>query len=281
MSAQVFAAVIAAAVMHAVWNALVKGSSDKALSMGAVALGHLPLALVLMPLVPKPDAASLPYLVVGIVLHFGYQLFLIKSYEVGDLTQVYPIARGSAPLLVAAVSFLVLGEPLSATELTAVAAIALGIISLSIVRRRDDGSSGHAAVLAVVTGVFIASYSIIDGYGARVAGTSLGFYCWLALGNAALMAAYLGLWRPQALADMPGKGLRLFLVGGTMSFVAYALVIWSFTQAPIALVTALRETSIIIALLIGVVFLNERLSLLKLLSTLLTLFGAVLLRWAR
>ena len=206
MSGHVFAAVIAAAVLHAVWNALVKGSSDKALSMGAVALGHLPLAFVLLPFVTQPDAASLPYLAVGTALHFGYQVFLIKSYEIGDLTQVYPIARGSAPLLVAAVSFFVLGEPLSGTPFAAVMAIALGIISLAIVRRRDGTSSGRAAMLAIVTGMFIASYSIVDGYGARIAGTSLGFYCWLAVGNAAFMAAYLALCRPQALRDMPRKG---------------------------------------------------------------------------
>ena len=281
MSGLVFLAVLCAAVLHAVWNAFVKGSSDKSLSMGAVALGHLPLALAILPFVSLPHAASLPYLATGIALHFAYQLFLIRSYEIGDLTQVYPIARGSAPLLVAAISFLVLGEELSRTEFLGIAVIGLGIISLSIVRRADGHANGRAAVLATITGMFIAAYSIVDGHGARLAGSALGFYCWVAIGNAAMMGTYLGLFRRESLRALPKRGRRLFFVGGSMSFLAYGLVIWSFTQAPIALVTALRETSVVFALLIGVFVLRERLSLLKLVSTMMTLFGAVLLRWAR
>ena len=106
MSGIVFIAVIGAALLHACWNALVKSGADKTLSMGAVIIGHLPIALVLIPFVPLPTMESLPYIVAGIVLHFGYQIFLLKSYQSGDLTQVYPIARGSAPLVVALVSVL-------------------------------------------------------------------------------------------------------------------------------------------------------------------------------
>lgn len=281
MSSIVFLVVIGAALLHATWNALVKGSSDKTLSMGAVVIGHMPIALVLLPFVPAPDVASLPYLFGGIALHLGYQLFLLKSYQMGDLTQVYPIARGSAPLIVALFSLIVLGVQLSKTEMLAILVIGVGIFSLALVRRADGQTNGQAAVLALVTGLFIASYSLVDGLGARLAGTSLGFYCWLAIGNGVLMALFLSWRSPQALRALPRQGLPVMAIGGTASFVAYAMVTWAFTQAPIALVTALRETSIVFALLIGVFFLKERLSLLKLFSTMTTLLGAALLRFAK
>ena len=281
MSSIVFLAVIGAAVLHATWNALVKGGADKTLSMGAVILGHVPAALIALPFVPLPAIESLPYLFGSILLHFGYQIFLLKSYQMGDLTQVYPIARGSAPLLVALVSVVFLGIHLSGLELLAIVIIGAGIISLALVRQSDGMQNRSAAVAALITGCFIASYSLVDGLGARLAGTSLGFFCWLAIGNGLLMVAYLALRSPQTLRALPRRGMPMLIVGGGASFIAYALVTWAFTQAPIALVTALRETSIVFALLIGVVFLKERLSLLKVVSTMTTVLGAILLRYAR
>ncbi|MEB8387166.1 DMT family transporter [Rhodobacteraceae bacterium KMM 6894] len=281
MSAGVFFAVIGAAVLHAVWNALVKGGSDKMMTMGAVVLGHVPLAVVALAFAPLPAVESLPYLAGGVGLHVGYQVFLLKSYELGDLTQVYPIARGSAPLLVALFSVLVLGVDLDPLQLLAIVIIGCGIISLTLVRRADGQRNGAAALLALITGMFIASYSLLDGMGARLAGTSLGYYSWLAIGNAILMAAYLATTSPGTLAVIATRGRRVFLVGGAASFVAYAIVTWAFTQAPIALVTALRETSIVFALLIGVFFLKERLDLVKVTATLTTLIGAALLRFVK
>ncbi len=281
MSTTVFIAVIGAALLHAAWNALVKGGADKNLSMGAVVIGHMPIAIILLPFVPLPEVDSLPYLLGGIVLHFGYQLFLLQSYRQGDLTQVYPIARGSAPLIVALFSVLVLGVHLEGPEILAVAIIGLGIISLALVRQSDGLQNRNAAALALVTGFFIAAYSLVDGLGARIAGTSLGFYCWLAIGNGLLMIGYLAMTSPKTLHALPKGGLPILLLGGGASFIAYALVTWAFTQAPIALVTALRETSIIFALMIGVVFLKENLNLVKVFATFSTLLGAILLRFAR
>jgi len=281
MSTLVFVAVIGAAVLHAGWNALVKGGADKTMSMGAVVLGHMPLALIALPFVPMPAIESMPYLAAGILLHVGYQLFLLKSYEIGDLTQVYPIARGAAPLIVALFSVAVLGIQLSSIQMLAILIIGCGIISLALVRKADGLRNGNAAVLALITGLFIAAYSLVDGLGARIAGTSLGFYSWLAIGNGLIMAAYLAVKSPKTLGVIATKGRGVFLFGGGASFVAYAIVTWAFTQAPIALVTALRETSIVFALLIGVFFLKERLDLIKVFSTLTTLLGAALLRFAK
>ncbi|MEM1141527.1 MAG: DMT family transporter [Pseudomonadota bacterium] len=278
MEGIVFIAVIAAALLHATWNAFLKGGSDKTLGMGAIVVGHIPAALLALLFVPAPAAESFPYLVTGILLHFGYQLFLLKSYQIGDLTLVYPIARGSAPLIVALVSLGLLGVELSGLELLAILIIGTGITSLSLVRHGDGMQNGKAALVALATGTFIAAYSLVDGLGARLAGTSLGFYSWLAIGNALLMIVYLAVRSPRTLYAIPREGLPMLILGSNTAFAAYALVTWAFTQAPIASVTALRETSIVFALLIGVFVLKERFSLLKVVATMTTLLGAILLR---
>lgn len=281
MNHTVFLAVIGAALLHALWNAVVKNGSDKLVGMGAVVIGHAPLAVVAVLLAPSPDVASLPYLTAGVALHFGYQMFLLHSYRLGDLTQVYPIARGSAPLIVAAISVAFLGVTLSAAEIAAVAFISLGILSLAIGRNADGTGTRGASWLALGTGVFIASYSLVDGTGARLAGTSFGFYGWLALINAALMAAFLIMRSPDAARAVLRTKKRVALLSGGASFAAYALVTWAFTQSSIALVAALRETSIVFAMLIGVFFLKEKVDLRKLVATSLTLAGAFALRIAR
>jgi drug/metabolite transporter (DMT)-like permease len=274
-------AVITAAGLHAVWNAIAKGGENKHLSMTAVVLGHTPIAVAILPFVPSPAPESWPYLLAGIVLHVGYQLLLLASYRAGDLTQVYPIARGTAPLLVAGISTVFLGVELDPLEVVAVLTIGLGIMSLSFVRQHDGLRNLKAGTLALLTGCFIAGYSLIDGMGARLAGTALGFYGWLAIGNAVVFAACMAFARPGTLGALHTKAKRTFVFGGSASFVAYALVVWAFTQAPIPLVTALRETSIVFALVIGVWFLNEKLDLAKVLSTFVTLLGAALLRFSK
>jgi drug/metabolite transporter (DMT)-like permease len=281
MTTSVFLAVIGAALLHAAWNALVKGGADKLMSLTAVILGHMPFALVAIAVSPPLDMAALPYIGVGIMLHFGYQVFLLYAYSAGDLTQVYPIARGSAPLIVAAVSITLLGVTLQLMEIIAVLIIGVGIVSLALVRRADGLRNGKAAMFALITGCFIAAYSIVDGMGARIAGTALGYFGWLALGNAIALAIAVAAHAPQTYRSLWRDGRGLFWLGGGASFAAYAIVTWAFTQAPIALVTALRETSIIFALLIGVFFLRERLDLMKVLSTMTVLIGAALLRLAR
>ena len=281
MSALVYFAVLIAALLHASWNALVKRGSDKQLNMTAVVLGHVPLAVLALLFVPMPARESWPYILSGIALHSFYQLFLMRAYRIGDLTQVYPIARGSAPLLVAAVSVLFLGVTLQGVEMFAILTIGAGILSMSLVRQADGQRNMKAARLALGTGCFIAAYSIVDGLGARLAGSPLGFFGWLAIGNAAVFALVTALRSPQVLPRLARRGKRTFFIGGSASFVAFSIVIWAFTQAPIALVTALREISIVFALLIGVFFLKERMDLAKVFSTTVTLLGAALLRFAR
>ncbi|WP_299843753.1 DMT family transporter [uncultured Roseovarius sp.] len=281
MTTTVFLVVIAAALLHALWNALLKSGTDKFVGMSAVMMGQAPLAILAVISFPLPAAESLPYLFAGIALHVGYQIFLTLAYRVGDLSQVYPIARGVAPLIVAGVSVGMLGVALNLPEIIGVATIGIGIISLALVRKETGQRNLTAASLALITGCFIAAYSLVDGLGARLSGSAVGFYGWLAIGSTMGFTGTMLLWRPQivriALTTQKLRGL----MGGSASFIAFALVIWAFTQAPIALVTALRETSIVFAVLFGVFFLKEPLNLAKVVSTILTLAGAALLRFAR
>lgn len=280
MSLTVFLVVLLAAVFHAAWNALVKGSGDKSLNMCAVVIGQGLCGAACLLAFPLPALESWTWIALSIVLHIGYQLFLMGAYRIGDLTQVYPIARGTAPMLVAGISIFFLGVELSKPELAGVLVIGAGIISLWLVRQSDGLRNPKAALLAFITGCFIAGYSLVDGYGARLAGTAVGFYAVSALGNAVVFALAMGAARPRLIRDLP-MAWRTIALGGGASFIAYALVVWGFTEAPIALVTALRETSIIFALLIGVIFLKERLDIWKVLSTAVTIVGAALLRLSK
>jgi drug/metabolite transporter (DMT)-like permease len=273
--------VLFAAALHATWNAMVKGSSDKLVSMTAVVLGHAPFALLALPFVALPDAASIPYIFAGAALHIGYQLFLLWAYRQGDLSQVYPIARGVEPLLVAAASVLLFRETLTTMQLAAIATIGCGIMSLVLVRGGQGLHSPKGALLALVTGCFVAGYSMVDGYGARIAGTPVGFYAWLTILNAVAFAGIVAVTSPGVLRITLRDNRKIMALGGGGSFAAYALVVWAFTQAPIAVVTALRETSIIFALLIGVFVLKERLSLQKMASVMLTMMGALMLRFSK
>ncbi|MFT4960733.1 MAG: drug/metabolite transporter (DMT)-like permease [Paracoccaceae bacterium] len=281
MTTQIFLVVIAAAILHAVWNASIKDSGDKFVNMAAVILGQAPLAALTLLFVPIPVFDSLPYLLVGIALHIGYQFFLPLSYKYGDLTLVYPIARGVAPLIVAGISVLFLGVELNTVEIIGVLTIGTGIMSLALVRKSDGQRNGKAVGLALITGCFIASYSLVDGTGARIAGTAIGFYGLLALGSTLGYSVILSVWKPGTLRLAWRSRKLKGLLGGSASFIAFSLVIWAFTQAPIALVTALRETSIIFALLIGVFVLKEKLDLMKVVSTMITVGGAIIMKFSK
>ena len=278
MSSTVFLAVIFAAMLHALWNALVKGVGDTHLSMIALQLGSLPIALGALLFVPMPSVESWPFLAAAVLLHFGYNMFLLISYRVGDFTQVYPIARGSAPLLVAGVSVLFLDVHLQLAEIVAILLIGAGILSIGLVRHSGGERNVYAALLALVTGCFIAAYSLVDGFGVRLAGTAVGFYCWVSIINSILFTTYTRVRKPGLISAIPTRARHVFFIGGNATFVAFSIVLWAFTQEPIVLVTALRETSIVFAMLLGVFVLKEKLNLVKVCSTTATLFGAALLR---
>ena len=281
MSVGVFLAVLFAAFLHAAWNAAVRSEADRAVGMAAVVLGQAISGLACMAFLPAPDAASWPWIVLGAALHLGYQLFLVAAYRIGDLSAVYPLARGLAPLLVAGASTAFLGADLGTAGWAGVVLISCGLASLVIVRA--DGRHvrpSRSTAMALGAGVFIAAYTLADGVGARISGAPVAFFGWLTVLNAAAFFAILPLWRPGALGAVPAAW-RTVLGGGGASFAAYAIAVWAFTQAPIALVAALRETSILFALAIGVLVLKERLDLRRVAAACLTLLGAIALRAGR
>ena len=196
MTWTVFFAVLFAALLHATWNSLVKGSQDKYVGMLLIALGHVPPGVIFVFFAPLPGMDVLPWLGASLALHLGYQLFLAASYRVGDLTTVYPIARGSAPLFVTMVSLTVLDVDLSWWQVGSVGLLILGLLLLSYDRLGTNKRQWTVVILALVTGGFIASYSIVDGLGARKMGYALAYWGWVAIGNGALMTLWMLLFQP-------------------------------------------------------------------------------------
>jgi len=280
MTWTVFFAVLLAALLHATWNSLVKGSQDKYVGMLLIALGHVPPGVIFVWFAPLPGMDVLPWLAASLALHLGYQLFLAASYRVGDLTTVYPIARGSAPLFVTMVSLTVLDVNLSWAQVGSVGLLILGLLLLSYDRLGANKRQWTVIILALVTGGFIASYSLVDGLGARKMGYALAYWGWVAIGNGVLMTLWMLLFQPSSMAKvrLNPQNLTTLFLGGGASYLAYGIVTWAFTQAPIAVITALRETSVIFALLIGLMFLGERSTPLKIAACLMTVLGVVLLR---
>lgn len=258
---------------------MVKSTSDKLVSMTAIVLGHAPLGLLAMPFVPVPPVEAWPILAASVVVHASYQLCLIQAYRLGDFTQVYPIARGSGPAIITLFSIFVLGVDLSVSEILAICLIVTGIFCLSLLRQSNGLRNPKAVGAALLTGCFIAGYSMLDGHGARISGSAFGFIAWMTVINSAAFALMICLFRPDAFKRVFTEGQRTLWIGGSASVLAYVLVVWAMTQAPIAIVTALRETSTVFALLIGVLFLKENLTVGKVVATLLTLSGVLLLRF--
>lgn len=279
MSGTVILAVLFAACLHASWNALVKNSSSKEISMSAVVLGHIPPALLALLFCPWPNRVAMVWLIAGALLHTVYQFSLMASYRVGDFTQVYPIARGSAPVMVALITLAMGFESLTTVQIIAIVLVTCGVLSLGLVKASTGFRSPKAVLLALFTGCCIAAYSMTDGYGARLAGTALGYYSVMTCINATLFIMIISITKPGTIKATFRTSKKLLVLGGGASFVAYAIATWAFTKTPIALVMALRETSIIFALFIGLMLLGERVTLLKVCATLLTVLGAVLMRF--
>jgi drug/metabolite transporter (DMT)-like permease len=254
----VFLAVLAAALMHAAWNAVIRVGLDRFSSILLLSMTQSGLALILLPFVALPAPAAWPWVAGASVLHTGYKLFLIRAYQHGDLSQIYPLARGAAPPIVALGGILLLGERLHPLGYAAVAAIALGVALMAF---RGGASSarlsGKALGYALATAAFVAAYTLADGKGARLAETATGFAMWMFVGDGLIMLLYTLATRGRAGLKAVLPAWRTGLPAGTLSLGSYWIALWAFTQAPVALVAALRETSVLFALLIGALFLRE------------------------
>ena len=174
MDLNVFIAVIFAAFLHATWNGMVKSHEDKYVAVASIVLGHVPASLIIIYFMPLPTLESLPYIITSAFIHQGYQWFLLTAYRYGDYTKVYPIARGSGPVIVTIVSSLFLGVILSGYELIGIVIVSIGILSLSFQNSKALRNK-KAIFFALLTGLFIGLYSMIDGYGARVSMSPLSY----------------------------------------------------------------------------------------------------------
>jgi drug/metabolite transporter (DMT)-like permease len=271
--------VLVAAVLHASWNAILKGSRGKLLSLATMIAAGGGVCLLLIPFVPLPASDAWIFLGLSTVLHVGYYLFLIGSYRVGDLSHVYPIARGFGPLLVALLSPILIEERLTVGELAAVATISAGIASLAWVSgaRANPRSFSVPTFFALGTGVFIAAYTIVDGLGVRAAGRPLSYILWMnALEGTPLFVYVLATRFREFRKFAAGEG-RLAAGAGVMAAVAYGLVIWAFSLGAIAPIAALRETSVIFAAWIGARLLGEPFGRRRILAATIVAIGILLL----
>jgi len=251
----VIAIILTAALLHAVWNAIVKSAADRTTTLGLVALGHVIPGAIMVLTLPLPNAESFPYILISTVVHFGYYFMLGKAYQHGDLSVVYPIARGIVPALVSLWAMLLVGEVLPLQAWAGIALIAVGI-QLSNWQALRSGVGRSALLFALGTGVCISIYSVFDGIGVRLSGNTLSYWAWGAFLHL-FIAGFVGVRRRRTLAELPAKVWVVGLLGGLVSMAAYGLVLYAKNFAPLGAVSALRETSVIFAALIGFIFLHE------------------------
>ena len=277
MSGLVTLAVLAAALMHATWNALVKSDGDRMILLGGMVAVEALICLALLSFFPLPPVSAIPFLIASALLHSTYKLFLLRAYGLGDLSQVYPIARGSAPLLVALFAALFAGEALTLETVGGVAVIAIGIMSLSFFSGGFARSGRGMLAASLATGTMIAAYTVVDGSGARHLGGPHVFMIWATILDAAIFLPAVILLRKDAARRMFRRWRPATLAGG-ITLGAYWLVVWALTQAPMASVSALRETSVIFGALIGSLLFKEPQGRRRVLAATLVAAGVVLLR---
>jgi len=274
----VLALVLLAAVLHASWNALVKTGGDRLVVTTLVmTAASLPSAVALFFL-PPLDPAALPFLLTSIAVHFLYYGFLLGSYHHGDLSQVYPIARGAAPALVALAAWVFAGEALSAVELLGVLVVSLGIMSLSWRRGLQIGDGEAKAIgFALLTALSIAVYLLADGLGVRRSGHALSYICWLFAIEGLPLVAFTCWRRRGRIRAAFAPHLTRGLLGGAIATISYGIAIWAMGQASMAHVVALRETSVIFAAVIGALALKEPFGRIRIAAATVVASGAVLL----
>jgi drug/metabolite transporter (DMT)-like permease len=273
MSLPVTAAVLGAALLHAVWNALVKASADKQLDTVAIAAASGLIALALAPWLPAPAAASWPWVAASAAVHILYFTFLAGAYSWGELSYTYPVMRGGGPMIVALTGAVAFNEILSLEEISGVALICAGIIAFA-----SGAHDRRATLFAIGNAVVIAAYTLIDAQGARASGAPVSYTLWFFIANGLVITAIGVLSRGTAVPAYLGRHWIRAGVGGACSLGAYTIALWAMTRAPVALVAALRETSVIFAAAIGALLLREKFTRRRLFATGAVLVGLVLLR---
>ncbi len=276
MSLLVFCVILFAAALHAVWNAIVKAGSDTLLTTILVASAGGAIGLLTLPFLPPVAPDAWPYLAISAVLELAYYSFVAAAYRDDDLSRTYPLMRGTPPLIVAIVSGTALGIGLSLVGWLGVALVSIGLLSLTL---GSSSGSRRGVTLAMVNALVIASYTLIDGFGVRASGSPAAYVMWLFVLTGVPFAAWAIARRPDFLPYVR-RNWHLGLAGGIGTLASYGLVLWAMTEAPIPLVAALRETSILFGTAIAVFVLKERVTRARVLAVLIIAAGAAVLKLA-
>lgn len=256
MPLEVTVAVLGAALAHATWNAMLKSSRDVLFDMTLVVFAAGLVTAPFMLAVELPAAAAWPYIIASMLLHIAYYVALVGAYRAGDLSHGYPIMRGIAPLIVSLCALAWLGEAPTPSVWLGVLLICGGVLSLGFVGfhwRQSRVALGWALANACI----IASYTLVDAAGVRVAGRAESYVVWLFTLDALPFTLLVLFWKKDQLMMYARRFWLRGLVGGALSAAAYGIVLWAMTRAPVAAVAALRETSVIFAALIGAWLLKE------------------------
>ena len=277
MSFGVFLAVLFAAFLHAGWNALIKMGADKLGGMVMLSVAHGVLALPLALISPWPSAETWPWLIGSGLIHFAYQVFLMLAYQHGDLSRVYPIARGTAPMIVLVAGAFLLEDEMSAAEVGGILLVGAGILMMAHGVFRH-GESRRMLPFALGSACATAGYSLTDGMGARVAGDPTLYIGWLMMISGSLFTAFTLAWKGTRPLRLGGRAWATGFVAAGASLGAYWIAVWGMTVAPIALVAALRETSVLFAVALGIVVFGERRDRGKLAAAVLIVAGVMLTR---
>jgi drug/metabolite transporter (DMT)-like permease len=272
--------VLIAALMNASWNALVKSGGDKLLTTVMITTAAAGVAALALPFLPQPAPASWPFIGASVLLQTLYYALLVTAYRHGDMSHVYPIMRGAAPLMVAALSAALIGEAVTGARWLGIGLICGGVLGLALHRPGRSVSHGRATAFALGNACVIASYTLVDGLGARRSGAPAAYTLWIFLLNGSALLLLILIWRRRQFAGYVRGRWLLALAGGASTVASYGITLWAMTVAPIALVAALRETSIVFATVISALMLKERVTLQRLACIVLIIAGAVALRLA-
>ena len=275
MSLGVMAIVLFAAALHAGWNALIRASSQKFQNTVLIVLGAAVWTAFLLPLAPIPAVESWPYLAASVLIHVAYFSLVAFSYRGGELSFAYPLMRGSAPALSAVAAALLLNESPSLGGWAGVLLISCGVLVLAGDSWRSGTFRVAPALFALANAGVIVVYTLVDGQGARLSGHAFSYTGWMFLLTALLLLAISALGHGREALQCIRWGWRRGLLGGACTLASYGLALWAMTRAPIALVAALRETSVVFAAIIAASFLKEPITRLRYASIITVSAGAV------
>ncbi|QRM38795.1 DMT family transporter [Rhizobium rhizogenes] len=274
MSAAVIGLALSAAILHATWNAFLRSGGDRLWTVTVMSFASTIVALPFVLIYPLPASGAWLYIVLSAALQVGYSIFLVAAYRYGELGQVYPIVRGTIPLLVTVGGFIITGDEINSYQIAGVVLVALGIMSLALGKGRASTSS---ILFALVTGAIIAAYATVDSIGVRQTGQSGAYTAWvLVLYGTFLLVAFLVL-RRRLVVDFRAPDTWKALGGGLVAMVAYGVIVAAFALGPAGPITALRETSVVFAALIGWLFLGEALAVRRIIACVIVASGAILL----